>query len=67
MNAFHLAAKFYPGGIEIIFKILNDNYATYSEVLNLLLEKDRHMQRTPLHVALRNHETSASEAVTKYV
>ena len=66
MNAFHLAAKFYPDGIEIIFRILNDNYATYSEILSLLLEKDRHMQRTPLHVALRNHETRTSEAVAKY-
>ena len=65
MNAFHLAAKFYPDGIELIFKILNEKYCTYSNVLNLLLKKDRQLQRTPLHVALRN-TSSESDNATRY-
>ena len=65
MNAFHLAAKFYPDGIDLIFRILNETNSTYTKILNLLHMKDRQLLRTPLHVALRNHPSSVSEALTR--
>ena len=65
MNAFHLAAKFYPDGMDLIFQILNETNSTYTKILNLLDVKDRQLLRTPLHVALRNHPSSVSEALTR--
>ena len=66
MNVFHLAAKFYPDGVDLIFGILNETNSTYTKILNLLQKKDRQLHRTPLHVALRNHPSSISEALTRY-
>ena len=62
MNAFHLAAKYYPAGLKLIFDVLNDNNATYSNLLELLLKKDRHLQQTPLHVALKHRGSDSTEA-----
>ena len=62
MNAFHLAAKYYPDGLKLIFELLNDNNATYSNILELLLRKDRHLQQTPLHVALKHRGSDSTEA-----
>ena len=42
MNAFHLASKYDPKAIEVIFDILSTSHVTYSEVLELLEEKDKH-------------------------
>ena len=61
MNAFHLAAKYYPESLEIMFKVLND--AKYYSILELLLEKDHHLEQTPLHVALRNRSSKSLDAV----
>ena len=62
MNAFHLAAKYFPLGLEVIFKTLNDEHATYSHILKLLLDRDYHLKQTPLHVALKNRSSESSEA-----
>ena len=62
MNAFHLAAKYFPLGLEVIFKTLNDEHATYSQILELLLERDDHLKQTPLHVALKNRSSESSDA-----
>ena len=61
MNAFHLAAKYYPEGLQVIFDTLADEDGFYSNILPLLLEKDGHLQQTPLHVALRNPSSDSSE------
>ena len=60
MNAFHLAAKYYPDALEIIFDILRQDNATYTKILDLLQATDNHLQQTPLHVALRNSSHEAA-------
>ena len=62
MNAFHLAAKYYPEGLQVIFETLSNENGFYSNILPLLLEKDGHLQQTPLHVALRNPSSGSYEA-----
>ena len=68
MNAFHLAAKYYPEGLQVIFDtLINENNINQlksikSNILPLLLEKDGHLQQTPLHVALRNRSNESSDA-----
>ena len=68
MNAFHLAAKYYPEGLQVIFDtLINENNVNQlksikSNILPLLLEQDGHLQQTPLHVALRNRSNESSEA-----
>lgn len=62
MNCFHLAARYYPEGIKIIFDILKSENVLYSNVLDLLLKQDKHLQQTPLHVAIRRVGSKCTEA-----
>ena len=62
MNVFHLAAKYYPQGLEPIFDILKENDMVNSKILSLLLTRDRHLQQTPLHVSVRHASKGSSKA-----
>ena len=68
MNAFHLASKYDPKAIEVIFDILSTSHVTYSEVLELLEEKDKHLEQTPLHVAVKHSTSNAAryESIFQY-
>ena len=60
MNAFHLACKYHPEAISVIFEIFNKQYDDQSTVLNFLRKTDNHVKQTPLHVAARSSTTTAT-------
>ena len=60
MNAFHLACKYHPDAISIIFEIINNQYDDQSAVVNFLRKTDNHVKQTPLHVASRSSTTTAT-------
>ena len=60
MNCFHLAAKYYPEGLSIIFDVLEKQNIKYSSILSLLLRQDNHLKQTPLHVAMKNSSTGGA-------
>ena len=60
MNCFHLAAKYYPEGLSIIFEALEKHNIKYSSILSLLLRQDNHLKQTPLHVAMKNSSTGGA-------
>ena len=67
MNAFHLACKYDPKAIKLIFDILNrkNDERFFFMMKDLLDETDNHLQQTPLHVASRNSTSVAARY--KYV
>jgi len=50
MNILHLAAKYYPEGLETILSFAR-NYDGLKVIKHLLFEKDNQIHNTPLHVA----------------
>ena len=60
MNAFHLASKYHPNAMRVIFDILNKKRVTYTNVINLLSETNFDLKQTPLHVAVRNVTSCAA-------
>jgi hypothetical protein len=50
MNILHLAAKYYPEGLEAILSFAR-NYDGLKVIKHLLFEKDNQINNTPLHVA----------------
>ena len=60
MNVFHLTAKYCIPALKIIFRFLNVHGLIDKQgIKELLQEKDKHLQQTPLHIAAK---CSSSEA-----
>ena len=51
MNILHLAAKYYPKGLEILSHFSRTYPGLFKLLKELLLERDNQIQNTPLHVA----------------
>ena len=51
MNILHLAAKYYPSGLEQIIQLSQKHKALFEQVNKMLVETDREIKNTPLHVA----------------
>ena len=51
MNILHLAAKYFPMGLEIIIRFTRKQEGMFSHVKTLLEEMDNQVKNTPLHVA----------------
>ena len=51
MNILHLAAMYYPKGLEILARFSRTYTGLYKQLKELLLERDNQIQNTPLHVA----------------
>ena len=51
MNILHLAAKYYPSGLEKIIQLSQKHKALFEQVNKMLVETDREIKNTPLHVA----------------
>ena len=51
MNILHLAAKYYPKGLEILVHFSRTYPGLFKQLKGLLLECDNQIKNTPLHVA----------------
>ena len=51
MNILHLAAKYYPNGLEQIIQLFQKHKGSFEQVNKMLVETDREIKNTPLHVA----------------
>ena len=51
MNILHLAAKYYPSGLEQIIQLSQKHKGLFEQVNKMLVETDREIKNTPLHVA----------------
>ena len=51
MNILHLAAKYYPEGLEVIIRFARKHERLYKDIKGLLFEQDNQIKNNPLHVA----------------
>ena len=51
MNILHLAAKYYPSGLEQIIQLSQKHKGLFEQVNEMLVERDLEIKNTPLHVA----------------
>ena len=51
MNILHLAAKYYPSGLEQIIQLSQKHKGLFEHVNEMLVETDSDIKNTPLHVA----------------
>ena len=51
MNILHLAAKYYPSGLEKIIQLSQKHKGLFEQVNKMLVETDLEIKNTPLHVA----------------
>ena len=51
MNILHLAAKYYPSGLEKIIQLSQKHKGLFEQVNKMLVETDREIKNTPLHTA----------------
>ena len=51
MNILHLAAKYYPSGLEKIIQLSQKHEGLFDQVNKMLAETDLQIKNTPLHVA----------------
>ena len=64
MNVFHLTAKYCIPALKVIFRFLNAHGLIDKQgIKDLLQEKDKHLQQTPLHIAAKCSSSEATRLV----